>query len=99
MGADTKESKYVLAVLGASWGCDVPTFPLLIRGATYEDLPEPLSERSCLALDKETNCVQLIEEIARVAPSLNRKADMVTRIHEEAKKLAKLCKEGPRKKS
>lgn len=91
LSPDTKESKYVLAELGASWGCEVPTFPLLIRGATYEDVPEPLGERSCLALGKETNCTQLVEEIARVT-SLSRRNDVMPRIVEEARELARLCR-------
>lgn len=90
LSPDTKESKYVLAELGASWGCEVPTFPLLIRGATYEDVPEPLGERSCLTLGKETNCIQLVEEIARVT-SLSRRNGAMPRIQEEASKLARIC--------
>jgi hypothetical protein len=41
----TTESNYVLAELGAAWGHDVTTFPLLARGATYADVPSPLNER------------------------------------------------------
>ena len=93
LSPDTAESKYVLAELGASWGCDVPTFPLLVRGAAYEDVPEPLNERSCLALNDETNCFQLIEAIAQVT-SIGRKSPQshMIPILEKARELVKLCK-------
>jgi hypothetical protein len=45
------ESNYVLAELGAAWGRDVTTFPLLARGATYADVPSPLNERHCVSLE------------------------------------------------
>lgn len=66
LSPEAQESKYVLAELGAAWGWDVPTFPLLIRGATYTDVPSPLDERSCLDLRIGTNCIQFIEAISRV---------------------------------
>jgi TIR domain len=55
LSPDTIESNYVLCELGASWGRDVPTFPVLIRGATYADVPSPLSERHSISLEKEEN--------------------------------------------
>jgi hypothetical protein len=44
-----------------------------------------------LALDKEINCIQLVDEIARVT-SLSRRRDVMPRIVEEARELAKLCR-------
>lgn len=67
LSPEAQDSKYVLAELGAAWGCDVPTFPLLIRGATYSDVPSPLDERSCLDLRVSANCVQCVEAMSRVA--------------------------------
>lgn len=93
LSPDTAESKYVLAELGASWGADVPTFPLLVRGATFEDVPEPLSERHSVSLEKEENCTQLVDEIAHVT-SLTRKNEVMARVVEEARKLAKLSRGG-----
>ena len=89
LASDTSDSNYVLAELGASWGCDVPTFPLLIRGAQSEDVPEPLSERHSMSLEKASNGIQLVEEIARVS-SLRRKKDALTRVLKKAEDLAKL---------
>jgi TIR domain len=93
LSPDTAESKYVIAELGASWGADVPTFPLLVRGATFDDVPEPLSERHSVSLEKVENCTQLVDEIARVT-SFTRKKDVTARVVEQASKLAKLSRAG-----
>ncbi len=53
-----------LCELGASRGCDVTTFPVLARGATYADVPPPLSERHSMSLEKEQNCLHLVDYIA-----------------------------------
>jgi hypothetical protein len=60
---DTTESNYVLAELGAAWGRDVATFPLLARGATYSDVPSPLNERHSVSLESQENCLELIESV------------------------------------
>lgn len=73
LSPDAGESKYVLAELGAAWGCGVPTFPLLCKGATYEDVPEPLNERHSVSLHDKADCAQLVGDIARMT-SLHRKA-------------------------
>lgn len=93
LSPDTSESKYVLAELGASWGCEVPTFPLLIRGARFEDVPEPLSERTSVSLEETSNCMRLIDEIARVSP-LPRRPDGSAKAWRKAEDLAKLSKAG-----
>jgi hypothetical protein len=61
---DTSESNYVLCELGAAWGRDVATFPLLARGATPEQVPSPLNERHSVSVEKESNCLRLIDYIA-----------------------------------
>ena len=43
---DTSASNYVLCELGAAWGRDIPTFPLLARGAAPEQVPSLLNEPS-----------------------------------------------------
>lgn len=73
IGPDTSDSDYVLFELGASWGLRKPTFPLRVSGATYKHVPEVLRERSSLALDDVTQCLQLVEDVARIS-SLTRKA-------------------------
>jgi hypothetical protein len=65
LGPDMLASNYILCELGAAWGRDVPTFPLLVRGAKPHQVPPPLNERLTLSLCEIENCVQLIEYIAR----------------------------------
>ena len=65
LSPDASESKYVLAELGAAWGVGVPTFPLLLRGARFEDVPEPLNERHSLSLERGAECFQLIPTKAK----------------------------------
>jgi hypothetical protein len=89
---DTKESNYVVAELGGAWGCNIPTFPLLARGATFEHVPEPLNERHSLSLQKESDCFQLIDDIARMT-SLRRKTDVSGRIAKEVKFLTGVASE------
>ena len=69
---NTTESQYVLVELGAAWGQDRPTFPLLTSGATAANVPSPLNERHCISLEDENNCLQLIEELEQ-ATSLKRR--------------------------
>lgn len=92
LSPEAQDSKYVLAELGAAWGCDIPTFPLLIRGATYSDVPSPLDERSCLDLRVSTNCIQCVEAISRVTTFKRRQetGDMA-RIQEAIDELTKFA--------
>lgn len=87
LSPDTSESNYVLCELGASWGRDVPTFPVLVRGATYADVPSPLSERHSISLEKEENCLQLIDYIA-AKTSLRRRDGVAGKVSQQAKFLA-----------
>jgi len=89
---DTKESNYVVAELGAAWGCDVPTYPLLARDASFDHVPEPLNERHSLSLQKESDCFQLIDDIARET-SLKRKAEVSGRVMKEARDLVRIASE------
>jgi len=89
LSPDTAESKYVLAELGAAWGCGVPTFPLRVRGAKFEDVPEPLNERHSLSLDSTAECLQLVQDIARIT-SLVTKDDGLPKV--QAANLAKSCR-------
>ncbi len=87
LSPDTSESNYVLCELGASWGRDVPTFPVLIRGATFADVPSPLSERHSISLEKEENCLQLIDYIAS-RTSLRRREGTIGKVAQQARLLA-----------
>jgi hypothetical protein len=84
---DTSESNYVLCELGASWGRDVPTFPVLARGATFADVPSPLNERHSISLEQEENCLQLVDYIAGKT-SLRRREGAFGKIAQQAKLLA-----------
>jgi hypothetical protein len=64
LSPDAYESNYVLCELGASWGRDVATFPVLVRGATFADVPAPFNERHSVSLEREEECLQLLDYIA-----------------------------------
>ncbi len=80
----------MLAELGAAWGVGVPTFPLLLRGARFVDVPEPLNERHSLSLEKVDECFQLIQDLRRVT-SLTAKEGVESSIYERAERLAELA--------
>lgn len=96
IGPETSESRYVLFELGASWGREVPTFPVLVRGATAQDVPGPLGERRSVSLEDEASCLQLMDDIANET-SLQRRQGVAGRVAAEAKKLAKLAAKPERK--
>jgi hypothetical protein len=87
LSPDTSESNYVLCELGASWGQDVPTFPVLVRGATYANVPSPLSERHSMSLETDENCLQLIDYVA-AKTTLRRKDGGIGKLAQQAKALA-----------
>jgi hypothetical protein len=87
LSPDTSESNYVLCELGASWGRDVATFPVLARGATYADVPSPLSERHSMSLELEENCLQLVDYVASKT-SLRRRDGAIGKVALQAKALA-----------
>jgi hypothetical protein len=66
---DTKDSSYVLFELGAAWGQDVLTFPLLAKGATQANIPSPISDRHPLTLTDPDECRQLLDDLADVLGS------------------------------
>jgi TIR domain len=87
LSPDTSESNYVLCELGASWSRDVPTFPVLARGATYADVPPPLNERHSMSLETEENCLQLVDYVASKT-SLRRRDGAIGQVAQQAKLLA-----------
>jgi hypothetical protein len=91
LSPDTSESNYVLCELGASWGRDVATFPVLVRGATFADVPSPLSERHSVSLENEENCLQLVDYIASKT-SLKRRDGAIGKVAQQAKALAAAAK-------
>ena len=87
---DVDESQYTLFELGASWGKNTSTFPLLISGATPQDVPGPLSEKNCISLSSEENCWQLITELKKNT-SLEYRSENDSKIRRELKALADMC--------
>lgn len=80
---DTKESQYVLFELGAAWGEDTVTFPLLAKGARPEDIPPPIYDRHPLKLTDPSDCHQLIDDLAD-GTKLRRRAKVVSKRLDEA---------------
>jgi hypothetical protein len=66
IGPETSKSDYVLFELGAAWGLNIPCFPLRVRGATFQHVPEVLREKSSLTLEDSSQCLQLLNDISRV---------------------------------
>lgn len=96
LSPDTSASNYVLCELGASWGRDVATFPVLVHGATPADVPPPLSERHSLSLEDAERCVQLMHYIANVT-SLRPRKGTIDKVFERAQVLAKMARgSGPK---
>jgi hypothetical protein len=92
LSPDTAESRYVLAELGAAWGRDVTTFPLLARGATYADVPSPLNERHCVSLEMQENCLELVESVATKTTLKRREGNILGKVAQAAKSLAAAAK-------
>lgn len=91
LSPDTTASNYVLAELGAAWGRDVTTFPLLARGATYADVPSPLNERHCISLEEQENCLELVESVA-AKTTLKRRLEGLGKVAQAANALAAAAK-------
>jgi TIR domain len=90
LSPDTSESNYVLCELGASWGRDVPTFPVLVRGATHANVPSPLNERHSMSLETEDDCLQLVDFVASKT-SLRKREDANDKVKQQAKLLTDLA--------
>jgi hypothetical protein len=88
LSPDTTESNYVLAELGAAWGREVTTFPLLVRGAVYADVPSPLKERHSVSLESEENCLELVDSVAAKTTLERRGGSIGGKVAQAAKALA-----------
>jgi hypothetical protein len=65
ISTDTLRSSYVAFELGSAWGQRIWTCPLLVRGATYAHIPDPIRGLAPLSLSIERDCTQLLEDLAR----------------------------------
>jgi hypothetical protein len=61
---DTRESSYVLFELGSAWAQNVLTCPMLARGATIADIPDPIRDINPLSLEDERDCHQFLDDLA-----------------------------------
>jgi hypothetical protein len=90
---DTKDSSYVLLELGASWGQEVASWPLLAKGATVTDVPSPISDVQVLRLEDERECHQLIDDLPELT-GLKRRVGVGAHVAERIKELAKAARGG-----
>jgi hypothetical protein len=64
---------------------------VLVRGATYADVPSPLSERHSMSLENEENCLQLVDYLASKT-TLRRRDGAIGKVAQQAKLLAAAAK-------
>ena len=103
MSPDTTESNYVLCERGIL-GTRRAHVSGLDRGATFADVPAPLSERHSISLEKEENCLQLVDYIAS-RTSLAKREGTIGKVAQQARLLAarqgtkltirRVCRPGP----
>lgn len=60
---DTKDSSYVLFELGGAWAQNVLTCPLLARGGSTADIPDPIRDVNPLSLQDEADCQQFLDDL------------------------------------
>lgn len=81
-------STYVLFELGARWGNEKHHIPLLAKGAGADVLKEPLKATNALQLNKETDVLQLADDLGN---ALGRKPEPAQSYHQKMSKLAALA--------
>jgi hypothetical protein len=86
LAPDTRESSYVLFELGAAWSQGRLTCPLLVRGATGTDIPDPIKDLHPLSLADGRQCQELLDEIQR-ATALKRKEGVGGAVEDKIRKL------------
>ena len=84
---DTKDSSYVMFELGASWGQQVQTMPLLAKGATTADVPTPIGDLNFTQLSDEGDSRKLMSDLADIM-GLRRREGAELRITNRARELA-----------
>ena len=88
---DTKESSYVMFELGASWGQQIPAWPLLAKGATESDVPTPIRDVNYIQLSDDGECQRLMNDLSdKVA--LQVREDAQGRVPKKASVLAGLAR-------
>lgn len=84
---DTNESAYVLFELGAAWSHGVLTCPLLLRGATTLNIPDPIRDLNPLSLSDARDCHQLLDDLED-ATSLERRSGVGGDVQDKVQALA-----------
>ena len=91
LAPDTRESSYVLFELGAAWSQGRLTCPLLVRGATAADIPDPIKDLHPLSLEDAWQCQELLDEIQR-ATALKRKEAVGGAVEAKVRKLSDVAR-------
>jgi hypothetical protein len=91
LAPDTRESSYVLFELGGAWSQGRLTCPLLVRGATAADIPEPIKDLHPLSLEDGRQCQEVLDEIQR-ATALKRKEGVGGAVEGKVGKLVAVSK-------
>jgi hypothetical protein len=81
-----------LAELGAAWGREVTTFPLLADGATYKDVPSPLKERHCVSIEAQESCLALVDSVAAKTTLKRKDGNILGKVAQAATALAVAAK-------
>lgn len=88
---DTKESSYVLFELGGAWAQQILTCPMLARGGSTADLPDPIRDINPLSLEDSRDCQQFLDDLED-ATSLKRKSGVGGDIADRINKLVQTAK-------
>jgi TIR domain len=90
---DTRESSYVLFELGGAWAQNILTCPMLARGASIAEIPDPIRDINPLSLEDERDCQQFLDDLED-ATTLKRQSRVGGDVAERIRKLV----EGAKKK-
>ena len=83
---DTKESSYVLFELGGAWAQNILTCPLLTKGGSFNDLPDPIRDINPLSLENSGDCHQFIDDLED-STSLKRRDGVNSEISDRIERL------------
>ena len=88
---DTKESSYVLFELGGAWAQNILTCPMLARGGSMSDIPDPIRDINPLSLEDERDCQQFLDDLED-ATTLKRQPGVGSDVAERIQKLVNLAR-------
>jgi hypothetical protein len=88
---DTKDSSYVLFELGGAWAQKILTFPMLARGGSMADLPDPIRDINPMSLEDARDCQQFLDDLEDQT-TLSRKSGVGGDIADKVGKLVAAAK-------